>query len=261
MQSAPKPSYNLWLKASALVAEILLIQSTPEPYGHPPPSYDDAIIDLPPEYGTPDILAEAQVLVPETAPEKCDRASKEKQASILPDPTTGTLINLDDNSNFRMHPKKKKGAAAKKATSNKWAGSGDEGEKKDDPPPPEVGGGGDASGGAGGGDGGDGGGGGDDGAGDDPDDWFGTSTKKKKKKGKKAEEEEKAKEEEERKAKEEEEQKAKEEEEAKAAAAAADAGNSLSWADEVAEANPDDSWAGFATAGKKKKKKKVNISF
>jgi hypothetical protein len=63
------------------------------------------------------------------------------------------------------------------------------------------------------------------------------------------------KEEEERLAKEEEERKAKEEEERKAAeeAAAAQA-NSLSWADE-ADGAGDDSWGGFATVGKKKKKK------
>ncbi|KAF7118258.1 hypothetical protein CNMCM5793_007674 [Aspergillus hiratsukae] len=79
-----------------------------------------------------------------------------------------------------------------------------------------------------------------------------------KKKKKQEEEERKRKEEEERLAKEEEERKAKEEEERKAAEAAAAQANSLSWADD-AEGGGDDSWAGFATVGKKKKKKGKDV--
>ncbi|KAF4155869.1 hypothetical protein CNMCM6936_006984 [Aspergillus lentulus] len=86
----------------------------------------------------------------------------------------------------------------------------------------------------------------------------GATEKDKKKKKKEEEEERKRKEEEERLAKEEEERKAKEEEERKAAEEAAAAQASLSWADE-ADGAGDDSWAGFATVGKKKKKKGKDV--
>jgi hypothetical protein len=253
-QSTPSP--DLWNEAS-------------RSFGSPPPSYDDSVADLPPDYTSTDALAFAKT--PEYTPYSSLNASI---CSNVPDclrlsrdTSPGSSLFLDEKSLYpdidfgfseegvRSHAKKKKGAAAaaapKKAPADEGkkddaAGSGDGG---GDPP---------ADGGAGGGDGGSG--------GDD---------KKGKKKSKKEQEEEERlkKEEEERIAKEEEDarlakeaeeeadRKKKEEEEAAAAAAAAAASASadLTWADPAAN---NDDWGSFAattTAGKKKKGKKGKV--
>lgn len=226
-----------------MLSEIILTGPEPTHDGQSPPSYEEAISDLPPEYSTIPVLARAKVSTPEPAPPHKIRDHK-RQAPGQCDPSAS--IDFGEPYGAREH-KKKKGATAKKTQTNKSAGSDNEGETNANNEGQD---GGDA--GSGGGSAGDGnnGGGGDDGGdgGDDPgDDWtdWATGGSKKKNKKKKAEEEE---------------QRAKEEEEKKAAeaAAATSAANNLSWADET-EANADDIWAGFTTAGKKKKDKKGTV--
>ena len=222
-----------------------------------PPTYDDVIRDLPPEYSALPPLAQRKstaIFLASTTPQKSHKSS----SSLLKDRMLDVRIDFENPTGVREH-KKKKPAAGKKAAPAP---------SPPPPPPPPAGGadggddnangdGGDGgagdSGGAGGGDGGDGG--GDDGWGD----WNVSGKKDKKKKLEEEEEERKAKEEEERKAKEEEERKAKEEEERLAKeeeerqAAEASAAKDLSWAED--NGGGDDSWAAFTNVGKKKKGK------
>jgi hypothetical protein len=226
----------------------------------PPPSYDDTIADLPPDYTTTD--APASVQLPEYSPwssldaSLCSDVPNCLRLSCNTSPDSS--LYLDEKSSYadidfgftedgvKSHAKKKKGAAAKKTTAF------DDGEEKKDEAAGDAGGdngggGGDppADGGAGGaGDGGD--------DKKDDDDWGSWDTGKKKK-GKKSKKEE---EEEERKRKEEEEEaERKKKEEEDAAAAATGAGADLSWADQADDAKPDDDWGTFATVGKTTKKK------
>lgn len=253
--------------------------------GSPPPSYDDSVADLPPDYTDTNALAFVQT--PEYTPfpslnasicsdvPNCLRLSRDTSPSsslFLDEKSVYVEIDFGfDESGIKSHAKKNKKAAAKKpAASN---AIDDSSNKPEEAPAGGDGGGGDppADGGAGGGDGGDGGSGGDD---------AGKKGKKKSKKDKeeeerlKKEEEERlkkeeedrlAKEEEERLAKEAEEEaerKKKEEEEAAAAAAAAvatSASADLSWAN---DAPKDDDWGSFAATavpGKKKKGKKGKV--
>lgn len=156
-------------------------------------------------------------------------------------------VDFGDTSTFQTHGAKKNKQAQKKADQAKWAKSDDEGGTK------EGGEGEGTGGGAGGSNNGDG------GAGGDDDDWGNSGKKKKGRKGKggvDAEEEKRKKEEEEKKRKEEEEKQKQEEDDAP------NGGNSLSWADSVGDANPDDEWAGFTATTKKGKKnnKKGKVS-
>lgn len=280
LPATPAPPPDLWLSSS------------PQDQ-NPPPSYDDTIADLPPDYTSTDALATAHT--PEYSPfpslnpsitsdvPNCLHLSCYTSAnstflldekSIWPEIDFG---NCDKGvtSHAKKSNKKKQTPAPKKITPVE--------EEKKEEPAGDGGGGDDGAG--GGGDGGDGGadggaggaGGGDGGDGDGDKDkdkdkdkeeekeeeWGAWDSGKKKKKNKKKEEEEKKKQEEEeeaeRKKKEEEEaeaeRKKQEEEEAAAAAAATNAkgGGDLSWADAPAE--PVDDWGSFAVAGKKKKKK------
>jgi len=244
------PSPDLWNEAS-------------RSFGSPPPSYDDSLADLPPDYTCTDALASVQS--PEYTPFSSLNASICSDVPnclrIIHDTSRDSSLYFDDKSLYpdidfgfseegvRSHAKKKKGAgAAKKPTISNAL---DDGDKND--------------GAAGGGDGG----GGDapaDGAGGD-----GGDDKKGGKKSKKEEEEEERakKEEEERIAKEEEEarlakeaeeeaERKKKEEEDAAAAAAAKASADLSWADPAAK---DDDWGNFAatTTSKKKKGRKGKV--
>ena len=151
-----------------------------------PPSYEECVADVPPDYTTTDALAIVQGLVDVKLdlglPEAGLRQSQRR---------TDIKVDLTEPKGIRYHAKKKKGAAAKK---NAWA---EEEEKKEEAPPADDGagddaGGGDGAGDAGGGDagGGDGGGDppGDGGGGEDPDDIWGAvgGGKKKKKKKKNA---------------------------------------------------------------------------
>jgi len=231
--------------------------------GLPPPSYDDTIADLPPDYTATDALAAVQS--PEYTPwsslnaSLCSNVPNCLRLSCNTSPTSS--LYFDEKSLYadidfgfsedgvKSHAKKKKGAAATKKT----PGWGDDEDKKEEGAAGDAGGdngGGDppADGGAGGaGDGGDG---GDEKKGDD--DWgsWDTGKKKKGKKGKKDEEEEERK----RKEEEEEAERKKKDDEA-AAAATTSPGADLSWADQAEDAKPDDDWGAFATVGKTSKKK------
>lgn len=199
-------------------------------YTEPPPSFDDAVSDPPPEYPALLPLAERKTALSPAAPPAPATKSRGRSRSLYKDTFLDIDIDFEIPVGVREHKKKKPsgGGAAKKPAAP--------------PPPPDNGGGsndagdsqsngdgksgGDASGGDGGGDDGKGGG-GDDGGGDDWNAW-GTVAGSKKKKKEEAEEEEK-----------------------KAAEAATK--NTLSWADDVEEGGDD--WAGFTVAGKKKKSK------
>lgn len=226
-------SYRLaLLSAIALADDLLSHNSDALGYGNPPPTYEDAINDLPPEYSTLPASAEAKSFSPESAPPRpCRRSYQDQKKSAV-----SSLIDFDGSSTFRQHGKKQKAKLAAKNTTSGGAPAGNGGGgKKDDAPS----GGGDKAGGNGAGSGG-----GDDngggGGGEEPwDDWTTSSNKKKSKK-------------------EEEEEKKKKEEEA---AAANSGGNNLSWADDV---DGDDTWAGFTSVSKNDKKKKkdlVSIAF
>ncbi|KAK2742563.1 hypothetical protein FQN57_005189 [Myotisia sp. PD_48] len=260
------------LNTTPLLEQSLIPEANFAPVLRPPPTYDDALSDPPPEYSGDD-YAHGRCDVGENAPMSVGPRQKEKSSStttLFEDPFATIHINLDDSSRFRSHAKKKKGAAAKKQDA--WADTPeDSGAAK----PGDDGG---AAGGAdGGGEGGAGAGGAGGGGGGNDDDWAPTSNKKKKK-TKKEEEEKKRKEEEEKRRKEEEEEaetkrkkeeeeaeekRRKEEEEAEAATKAdawnvgTAAGNEFSWADEVDNANGEDNWDGFASTTKKKKGKKA----
>jgi uncharacterized membrane protein YgcG len=205
-------------------------------YIKPPPSYDDAVNDLPPEYPALPPLAERKTALSSVAPPAPVTKSRSQSHSLYKDTSLDVYIEFESTAGVREHKKKKGGGggAAKKPAAP--------------PPPADTGGssngagddqangdgnsGGDTGGGDGGGDDSGGGGGGGDGGGDDWNAW-GTvgSTKKKTKK-----------------------QEEEEEEERKAAETAATAKNNLSWADDAEDGGGDD-WDGFNTAGKKKKAK------
>lgn len=217
-------SYRLaLLRAIALADDLLSHSSDVLGYGSPPPTYDDAINDLPPEYSTLPAQAEAKPSSPASAPPR-----PQKKSAI------SSLIDFDGSSTFRQHGKKQKAKLAAKSTAPAGAPAGGNGggEKRDDEPA-----GGNGAGSGGGDDNGGGGGGGGD---EEPwDDWT-TSSKKKKSKKKEEEEEKKKKEEEE-------------------AAGANSGANNLSWADDVDGANDDDTWAGFTSVSKNDKKKKKDL--
>lgn len=197
-----------------------------------PPLYDDVIHDLPPEYSALPPLAQRQstVYAVSTTREK----SQSRSSSLLKDHMLDVRIDFENITGVREHKKKKTPAPAKKAAPPS--------PPPPPPPPPAGGDGGDENPDGGDGGGGDAGGGGDgngDGGGGDDwgDDWNVSGGKKDKKKKQQEEEEERL---------------AKEEEERKAAEASA--ANDLSWADGNGGGG-DDSWAGFASVGKKKKGK------
>jgi hypothetical protein len=244
------PSPDLWNEAS-------------RSFGSPPPSYDDSVADLPPDYTRTDALAFVQS--PEYTPFSSLNASI---CSNVPnclrlsrDTSPGSSLFFDEKSLYadidfgfseegvRSHAKKKKAAAKKNNISNAL----DDGDKNDGAAGGGDGGGGDAPADGAGGDGGD-------------DKKGGKKSKKEEEeeeRAKKEEEERIAKEEEEarlaKEAEEEAERKKKEEEEAAAAAAATKASADLSWAEPAAN---NDDWGSFAattTVGKKKKGKKGKV--
>lgn len=209
----------------------------PPLYDELPPAYGDVIHDLPPEYSALPQLAKRKSTGASSAPKPREKSRR----SSLKARMLGVHIDFENPTGVREHKKKK--PAAKKAAPAP--------SPPPPPPPPaeESGGGDDNPDGDGAGGGGDSGGGGDgdgngDGNGDggDGDDWGAWNVSGKKKDKKKKEEEEEA------------EKLAKEEEERKAAEASA--ANNLDWAEDE---GGDDSWTGFASAGKKKKGK-VRIS-
>lgn len=208
-------------------------------YTSPPPSYEDAVHDLPPDYAVLPPLAERKTVVFHPAP-ATPAKSRDQKSDLWKDDLLNTEIDFQSPLGVREHKKKKAGTNKKPVATNSTQPSGGGDDNAGEEPPPAEGDGGDG-GDAGGGDGGDGGGGGGgDGGGDD--DWNAWTTSGSKKTKKQKEEEE------------EQERLAKEEEERKAAEASA--ANNLSWAED-AGGGGDDSWAGFDNVGKKKKKGKV----
>ena len=257
MQNLP---YNSKVLSSHPLSKFELFEAAkqaPSPYGTPPPSYSDAILDAPPDYSTSESLAHAKPLphhirYPTYTAHHLDRPPvylEPLKPMMLP------KVDLDDSSNFQSHAGKKDKKNKKAADKAKWAGddSGDEGNKNEGDAEENAGG---AGGGAGGGsNNGDGGAGGDGG-----DDWN-TGNSKKKKKGKKGkagvdEEEERKKneEQEEEDRKKNEEQEEEDRKKSEADAAAETGGNQLAWAED-GEVNGDDDWGGFTTTKLKKSKK------
>ncbi|KMU90831.1 hypothetical protein CIHG_08635 [Coccidioides immitis H538.4] len=238
-----------FLKVSALLEELeSFLNHPPESRCTvSPPTYSDALKDLPPGYTVED--------APRSRIETLDSATLPAKRSILCKEVKRS-IDWNDPSRFRECAKgKKKKNNGKKQTGN----SNNKGGGNDEPPPPEEndlpeGGnngagddGGNGDDGAGGG-----GGGGDD---EDNDDWIASNSKKskKKKKAKKEEEEEEEEEERKRKEEEEEEQKAKDEE-------VVPQTNDLSWADADGAAQ-DDGWAEISAPKKKKKGKAGKVKY
>lgn len=241
--------HNERFSKASLALEIELRTPTPQPYDQPPPSYDDAIKDLPPDYSTLSPLAERKDL--------CGDGTPSIETKDLNSRSKSPLIDFRHPFGIREHKGPGKKKKAKQAAQQSTPPPNDDGDKS--PPPDENQNGGDGGSNAGGSGDGNGDNGGDGGGGDggDDDGWgdaWNTNSKKKDKKKKKEEEERLAKEEEERKAKEEEEKKAAEE------AAANAHSDDLSWAND-GSGNGDDSWADFALAGNKKNKKKDQVRF
>lgn len=146
----------------------------------PPPSYDESVADLPPDYTGTGALAVAQSLVDVKLGPGLENAQSRDSKRRSDD-----KVDLTQPQGVRYHANKKAKKAQKAAQKDKWAD--DDGEKKEEAPPPDdgAGGGGDAP--AGGdGAGGDPPGDGGDGNGEDPDDiWGAVGGKKNKKKKKK----------------------------------------------------------------------------
>lgn len=148
----------------------------------PPPSYEESIADLPPDYTGTTALAAAQGLV-DAKLDSCPPITGFRDSQRRPD----DKVDFTEPRGIRSHANKKAKKAAKAAQKDKWAD--DDGEKKEEeaPPPDDgAGGGDDGAGDAGGGDGGGGDPPGGDG-GEDPDDIWGAAGggKKNKKKKKK----------------------------------------------------------------------------
>lgn len=146
----------------------------------PPPTYEESLLDLPPDYTSTDSLAVVSSLVSVASVEK-PAVMAEKPSSRLPCVPVEEKVDLSALEGIRSHAGKKAKQAAKKAQQAKWMDSDNEGDKAAD---------GDAGNGDGGGSGGDAGGAGAGGdppgdGGNDDDDWWNTGASKKKDKKKK----------------------------------------------------------------------------
>jgi hypothetical protein len=230
-----------YFRAIALINEVVLQTRQPASYGTPPPTYDDALNDLPPEYSIHPTTAEARVILRDGTPSNLLPKNGAETPYTRDKPSPSIIIDFESAAGIRQRVSKKQKKAAKKVAQEKWGGDDEDEDKTQDGNQDGTGGDGGGDGGNAGGDGGGDGGGG--GGGDGWDDWATGGSKKKNKKKKKEEEED-------------EERKRQEEEEAAAAAKATTTTNNLSWADEMNDANPDDEWAGFTSVGKTDKKKK-----
>lgn len=171
-----------WLSGGKCVErELFKPYRAPEPHIEPPPpSYDESVADLPPDYTDTNALAAVSFATLPLEGSLAER--KQEQTTRAGVFGQDAKVDLSHVEGIRSHANKKAKKAAKAAQQAKWAGSDDE-EKKDgeggENPDGDGAGGGDAGGGAGG-DGGDppGGGDGGDGGGEDGDDWFGNMKKK-----------------------------------------------------------------------------------
>ena len=210
-----------------------------------PPSYNDSISDVPPDYTTTTELASQKLDYIHTPPPPYAHSCTDRKRTLLiRDPIANPCIDFSTTHNVRQHANKKAKQAAKKAQKDKWAdgdeggtagAGGEDGEQNGDG---AAGG----SGGAGSGGGGNGGDGGDD-EWDDVGAGKGKKGKKNKKKSAFAWDEE----EDEQKKKEEEAQKVEDE-----------TGKNV-WDDEPTnggDVQPNDAWGEFAQVGSKKNKKK-----
>lgn len=153
----------------------------------PPPTYEDSLLDCPPDYTGTDAHAIAQV-TPETKldlPDSCKASARRRPTQHAGYFGNDVKIDLTQPQGIRSHANKKAKKAAKAAQNAKWADD-DDGEKKEEGDAGGDGGagGGNDAGGAGGGDGGGDPPGGGEGGGDD-DDFWGTAGGGKKKKDKK----------------------------------------------------------------------------
>lgn len=223
---------------------------SPQPYGVVPPSYDDALLDTPPDYTTTDHRASAHVQELRGLTES-HNPSQKGQDGALAGYQGQPPIDLSTIEGIREHPSKKKKQAQKKEALEKWAGDGDGDEKKNEGAEENEGGGDNGDGGAGGAGGGDGAGNGDDDNNNNSNNNGGGKKNKKKNKKKQWQDEEEN--ETESKPDENEEQRKKQEEDQNATAAAMDANGG--------DANPDDEWGFQPTKkGKKGKKGKVGVN-
>lgn len=207
-----------------------------------PPTYEDTLNDLPPDYTLTEAFARCTQFQDDLPPAYSVVICTDSKQPLSYERSRKTEVDLTGLYNIRAHGGKKAKQAAKAANKAKWADSGDEGEgSKEGGEQGEGGDGGSAGGGAGGGD--DGGGGGDD------DFWNDFSGGKKNKKGKK---------------------KGKggddDEEEKKDEAASGGAGEANFWDDldggkgAAGDANGEDEWATLGAGKKKGKKgKKVGV--
>lgn len=159
---------------------------TAKPPAVPPPTYEESLQDLPPDYTTTEALAAFQL------PQDVKDSVGEILTNLKLYPSTGDAhdkIDVSEIEGIRSYGGKKAKQAAKKAQQAKWADSDNEegnGEGADGGAGGDDNGGGDDGAGAGaGGDGGDPPGGGDGGDGGDGDIWDTGSKKKDKKKKKK----------------------------------------------------------------------------
>ncbi|KAK4995995.1 hypothetical protein LTR66_004316, partial [Elasticomyces elasticus] len=217
----------------------------PEDHSLNPPTYEESQEDTPPDYTATDAPAIVNLAWFDLKEHlECYRKLWDScSQGPAKEPTLAPDIDFSTPHNVRVRGKKKAKQAAARAQKDKWADDDDEEQKPADDGEQNGdndGGDGAGAGGAGGGDG---------NGGDDGDDWDDGKKKKGKKDKKKNafswdEDDEDQK-------KEDEELKKKEEEDAALAASAATIGESAG-----GDANPDDEWGGFATAGKKKKGKK-----
>lgn len=141
----------------------------PEPQVTQPPSYEDSVADLPPDYTATDALA--AVYFPSLPLDSAEAKRKPKQQSRPHFFKADDKVDLSAIEGIRSHANKKAKKAAKAAQQAKWADSDNE-EKKDGDGEENADGDG-AGGGGAGGDGGD-----PPGGGDDGDDWFNDFKKK-----------------------------------------------------------------------------------
>ena len=218
----------------------------------PPPSYNDSVSDVPPDYTTSTDLASRKLDYTDLPPPPYILSPTfSRNETLIRNPITKPAIDFSTPVHVRQHVGKKAKQAQKQAQKDKWADEGDEGIGGDagDQSGHGAGGGDGGAGAGGGGNGGDGAGGGDDGW-DDVGAGKGKKGKKNKKKNGFSWDEE------------EDEEKKKEDEAKKAADEAAgdvwgtEPTSGVTGRAAGGEANPNDEWGTAMQAGGKKNKKK-----
>ncbi len=243
----PSPPLHHSEKLGLLLLDIATRTTSDIYYGAVPPSYNEALLDAPPDYTSSDSLAHADRSLQPVPSRIVELGLKAERAWMCRSPspvaqTNMSFLDFDDFDVTSTFQTAKGNNKKKKAPAASWEDDGEAANNDGGAADGGAGGTGDGgdAGGEGGGAGGDGGGGGgDDGGGDDWGEW---GAKKVKKKGKKKQQEE--------------DDAKKKEEEEKIEAEKNKEGGDLSWADEVTNAVEDDDWGAFTTTTKKKDKKK-----